>query len=257
MLKRILPLLLVPGLMGTSWGASPFVGNWKLDPSKSTLTDQMSVERLGGNRYVFHLGAGAETITADGTDQPGQGGTTLSVTAAGPDAWKVIRKRDGHVLISASWKLSKDGSSLMDDFTSFGKDGSPSNVKYVYKRKARGSGFAGTWMSTTETMNFAYVLQIRPYAEDGLSIIDSTSQLTRNMRLDGKDYPNAGANAAIIAASSLRKVGERTLELTDKKAGGELYDVLRLDLSPDLKTLTITPQSKAGDRPHRFLFERQ
>jgi hypothetical protein len=74
----------------------PFVGEWKLNPSRSKLIEQMKVESIAGNKYVFDFGGGSpETIAADGTDQQGDGGTTLSVTIAGPGSWKAVRKKDG------------------------------------------------------------------------------------------------------------------------------------------------------------------
>jgi hypothetical protein len=101
------------------------------------------------------------------------------------------------------------------------------------------------------------VLQIRPYEEDGLSIIDSSSQLTKNMKLDGKDYPNMGANAAIVAASSVRRLDEHTLELTDKKSNGKVYGTQQIKLSSDLKTLTMTMHTTGRDEPDILVFERQ
>ena len=75
MAKRAFQLLLVACLAaGTLWAANdPFVGKWKLNPSKSKLTDQMKVEAIGANKYAIDFGGGAtENIVADGTDQPGQ-----------------------------------------------------------------------------------------------------------------------------------------------------------------------------------------
>ena len=234
-----------------------FVGDWKLSPARSKLTDVMKVESLGANKYTFNFGADPEAIVVDGTDQPGHYGTTLSVAVEGPDAWKVIRKKDGRMLLSADWKLSKDGNTLTDNYSAISPNGSASTVNYVYKRRGGGSGFAGTWVSTGEAVTFAYVLQFRPYGEDGLSIIDSSSQLTRKMKLDGKDYSIVGANAAIVAASSVRKVDEYTLELTDKRSDGKLYDTQQIRLSPDLRTLTITKNSAGRDEPNILVFERQ
>ena len=130
-------------------------------------------------------------------------------------------------------------------------------MDYVYQTKGRGLGFAGTWVSTSAVVNFVFVLQIRPYEQDGLSLINSSSQLTRNMKPDGKDYPNMGANAAIVAASSLRRIDEHTLELTDKKSDGKVYDTRHIELSPDLKALTISIHSAGQDEPNVFVFERQ
>jgi hypothetical protein len=57
-----------------------FVGKWKLDVSRSIIVDQMRVQSVGPNRYAFNFEGGpTETILADGTDQPGLPGTTLSV----------------------------------------------------------------------------------------------------------------------------------------------------------------------------------
>lgn len=259
MFNRISLLVAAAGLATNSlWAAtSPFVGDWKLDSSKSTLSDQMKVESLGGKKYAFDFGGGAEVIDVDGTDQPGANRTTLSVSVAGPEAWRVTRHQNGHTLLVANWTLSRDGNSLIDDFTSFGQDGAPSNIKYVYERTRPGTGFAGTWVSTNMKVNFAFVLEIKPYEEDGISIINAVSRLTRNMKLDGKYYPNEGASAAMVPASSVRKVDEHTLELKDRKSDGKLYADQRLTLSPDLKTLTMTPYPGARDQPRILVFERQ
>ena len=148
MLKHSVRLVLVGGLMAAAlWAANdPFVGEWKLNPAKSKLTDVMKVASVGGNKYAFDFGGGSpETIVVDGTDQPGIEGTTLSVTSAAPDSWKVVRKKNGHVLVTGNWELSKDGNTLKDDFTFIGPEGKSSNVKYVYQRTAGTSAFAGTW----------------------------------------------------------------------------------------------------------------
>lgn len=71
----------------------------------------------------------------------------------GPKQWKVVRKKDGHMLISAIWDLSADGNALTDNFTGYRADGSISNLLYKYTRTAGASGFAGTWESTEEQVN--------------------------------------------------------------------------------------------------------
>jgi hypothetical protein len=258
MFKRTFELLLVACLgTGALWAANdPFVGEWKLKPARSKLTDQMKVESVGANKYVFDFGGGSETIVVDGTDQPGNFGSTLSVTVEAPDTWKVIRKKDGRLLITATWKLSKDGNTLTDDFTGIEPNGSTFNLNYVYKRTAGSSGFAGTWESTSETVNSVFVLQVRPYEGDGLSFIDPSEEETKNVKFDGKDYPNLGPNVAPGSASSVRRVNERTLEMTDK-IDGKVMDAQRIELSSDLKTLTMTVHTVGRSEPNILVFERQ
>jgi hypothetical protein len=50
---------------------NPFVGDWKLNRSKSRLVDEMKVESLAANKYSFDFqGNGVvETIVIDGTPQ--------------------------------------------------------------------------------------------------------------------------------------------------------------------------------------------
>jgi hypothetical protein len=240
-----------------AWAANqPFVGAWKLNPSKSQLTDQMKVDSAGGNKYAFDFGAGTETVAADGTDQPGYGGTTLAVTLLGPDALKVVRKKDGRVLLTADWKLSKDGSALSDDFTTFAPDGSSSNLKYVYQRTTATSGFAGTWESASVKINFELVNKIQPYDGDGLSIISPISDKPKNLSFDGKDYPNLSSNAPDGSTYSARRTSDHTLEVTDK-VKGKTVDTVQYMLSSDLKTLTLTIHRTGMRTPNVFVFDRQ
>jgi hypothetical protein len=257
MFKRISQLLLcvcvATGVLRA--GNDPFVGDWKLNPLRSKLTDVMKVESLGANKYTFNFGAGPETIVLDGTDQPGHYGTTLSVAIEG-NTWKVIRKRDGRMQVSAIWSLSEDGSTLTDHFTGFNANGSTYNLNYVYKRKAGGSGFAGEWVSTSETVNSVVMLQVRPYEGDGLSFIEPSTDVTRNVKFDGKDYPNLGPNATPGSTSSIRRVNEHAIEMTYKINGKVLY-TQQIELSSDLETLTVTRLIVGESEPNIRVFERQ
>lgn len=259
MLKQSIRLVLVGGLMAAAlWAANdPFVGEWKLNPAKSKLTDVMKVASVGGNKYAFDFGGGsAETIVVDGTDQPGIEGTTLAVTSAGPGSWKVVRKKNGHVLVTGNWELSKDGKTLKDDFTFFGPEGKSSNVKYVYERTAGTSGFAGTWEGSSETVDAVFVLKVEPYEGDGLSFVNSLDKSARNLKFDGKDYPKVGPNVSPGSVSSGRRVNEHSLELTDK-AEGKIVDTRQIELSSDTKTLTMTVHIADRHQPDVLVFERQ
>jgi hypothetical protein len=240
------------------WAAAndPFVGDWKLNPSRSKLTDVMKVASVGAHKYEFNFGSGPETIVVDGTDQAGHFGSTLSVAVGGPGNWKVIRKRDGRTLLTAIWNLSQDGSTLTDNFTTVSPDGSTSTTDYLYQRKGAGSGFVGEWVSTTATVNSVVTLQVRPYEKDGLSFIDPSAQVTRSVRFDGKDYPTRGSGATPGSTSSIQRGNDRTLELTYKINGTLLY-TQHIELSSDRKTLTITRLIEGESEPNIKVFERQ
>ena len=95
--------------MGTLWAADdPFVGKWKVNPSKSKLYDEVKVEVSGANRYTFTFGPGqVDTVVTDGSDQPALGGSTLSVTVKGPNTWEVVRKMKGRTLLTAHGRFPK------------------------------------------------------------------------------------------------------------------------------------------------------
>lgn len=242
MLSRIFQLLLATGLVTSpSWAADdPFIGQWKLNPTRSKVIDEMVVTKVGENSYAFDLGGGKpETIVVDGTDQPGIGGTTLSVAAEGAN-WKVIRKKDGRMFIKATWTLSKDGNSLIDDFTSFDQDGSSSNVKSVYKRTAGDkSAFAGIWVNTSEEKSPVFTIKIAPYEGGGLSVVSPGG--TTNLNFDGK---------------SARRLNTSALEII-RESEGKVTQTKQFKLSPDLKTLTITTHTVGRTAPNMLVFERQ
>jgi len=240
-----------------AWAAeSPFIGEWKLDPTKSRMPDEMKVQSKGGNKYAFDFGGGTETIVVDGSDQPGYGGTLLSVKAEAPETWIVQRKKDGRLLLKATWKLSKDGSKLTDYYREFEPDGSTLSMDYVYQRTGGGSGLAADWQSNKETMNSPFLIQVKEFQGNGLSFMTPSEHKTKNVKFDGKDYPNEGPNADSGASSSIRRVDERTLVVTNKN-NGKVMETEEIGLSADLNTLTITRHIPGRDKPIVMVFERK
>jgi hypothetical protein len=254
MSKTGLAILVAVGLGAATAQAAdaPFVGYWKLDPAKSRLPDRMVVEAKGGQTYAFDFGDGPETIVVDGTDQKGEGGTQLSVKPQAPDTWIVERKQGGRRLLTATWKLSRDGRTLTDEFRQVGPDMS---MDYVYRRTGRGSGFAGDWRSVRETMNSPVSLQVTPFQGDGLAFASVESRVTRNVRFDGADYPDAGENARPGSASSVRRLDARDLVITGK-SNGKVTFTEDVKLSADLKTLTLIQHFPGRDQPNVLVFRR-
>jgi hypothetical protein len=245
-------------LTGTLLAAGdPFVGKWKLDPSRSKLTDEMKVESLGGSKYIFDFGGdNPEAIVVDGTDQPATFGTTMAVTAEAPDTWRVVRKKDGRIQIVGIWKLSADGTKLTDNFTGYRADGTTSNLLYVYTRAAGKAGFAGTWDSVSEQVNSVYEMQIQPYENAGLTLMMPAQQSTRSLKFDGRDYPETGPNIPAGMTCSGQRVSDHRLQLTDKINGKLLY-TQQVDVSTDLKTLTVTMHIPGRTTPNILVFDRE
>jgi hypothetical protein len=267
MFIRTLQLLLAGCLMtGSLWAAdNPFVGKWKVDPSKSKLNDEMRVEVAGANRYAITFGPDqTDTVVADGSDQPALSGTTLSITVKGPNSWEIIRKMKGHTLLTAYWTLSQDGKTLNDAFTQYLPDGMtlfsqplPSGstllLPYLYERTQGNIGFLGTWDSESAKVRAGLELQIQPYEGDGLSFKRSDEETAKMIRLDGNDYPDLDPNGADKGtAYSSRRVNESSLEITEKFKG-KITGTRQIELSTDHKTLTVTVRLVGQSKPQSLL----
>ena len=68
-------------------------------------------------------------------------------------------------------------------------------------------------------MNSPFLIQVKEFQGDGLSFITPSENRTKNVKFDGKDYPNEGPGARRGASSSIQRVDERTLVITDKSDG--------------------------------------
>ena len=271
LLRNLLSVPVVCLAIGTLWAAAndPFVGKWKVNPSKSKLYDEMKVEAVGENKYTFTFDPEAvDTVVADGSDQPALNGTTLSVTVKGPNSWEVVRKMKGRTLLRAQWTLSEDGNTLNDAFTQYLPDGltlfsqplpngSTLVLPYVYERTAGSSGFPGTWDSESAKVKTGMELQVQPYEGNGLSFKRSDEETAKRIKLDGNDYPELdpkGADKGTVYSG--HRVNERSLEIT-YKFKGKITGTSQIELSPDLKTLTMTERPVGQSRPRSILvFER-
>jgi hypothetical protein len=271
MLIRVFQLLLVVCLTSSVWAANdPFLGKWKVNPSKSKLNDEMKVEVVGANRYAITFGPGqVDTVAADGTDQPALSGSTLSITVKGPHSWEVVRRMKGRMLIRADWTLSEDGKTLHDAFTQYLPDGMtlfsqplPSGsallLPYVYERSAGNSGFPGTWDSESAKVKAGIELEVQPDGSDGLSFKRSDEEAVHRIQLDGQDHPDVDVNGADKgAAYSGRRVNARSLEIA-YKSEGRITSTRHIELSLDLKTLTETEYLLGQSRPKSVLvFDRE
>lgn len=236
----------------TFWTADdPFVGKWRLDVSQSTIVDEMKVESLGTNTYGFNFeGAPTETVVADGTDQPGLSGTTLAVKAADARTLSIVRKQGGHVIASANWKLSADGRTLHDAFTSLQDDGSNLSTDYVYRRTAGTSGFAGAWESSTKPVGLKLELEIQHYGNKGLSFTSLGSK--KSVIFDGRDHAAEGSNEVTFSG---QRRGARAMDYSEKN-GGKVAHLRAFQLSRDGRTLTETLRTPGHGIPDIFVFQR-
>jgi hypothetical protein len=167
-----------------------------------------------------------------------------------------VRKSKGRITIVGLWKLSADGKTLTDNFTSYRPNGTTFHLDYVYQRTGGGPGFDGTWESTTEDMSSTFEIAISQSGEDGVLLDFTTFGMKKSMQFDGKDYPIVGGNAPAGYTGSAHKVDGGTIEITDKVKDKHI-DMQRMEVSPDGKTLTITISIPNRENPQIQVFDRE
>jgi hypothetical protein len=90
-------------------------------------------------------------------------------------------------------------------------------------------------------------------SKDGKTLTD---EQTTNVKFDGRDYASLGPNKPSGVSYAARRVNPRSLEITDK-LNGKVLDTRQIQLSSDLKTLTITLRRPGLSDPDILAFERQ
>ena len=81
--------------------------------------------------------------------------------------------------------------------------------------------------------------------------------MTSNMKFDGSDYPNVGPNVPPGYMSSGHRVNERRLEIAHTYKG-KIIDTQLIELSADLKTLTLSRLPAGESKPKEILmFDRE
>ena len=97
------------------------------------------------------------------------------------------------------------------------------------------------------------IARILPSEADGLSFKRSDEEVAKVIKLDGIDYPDLDPNGADKGtAYSGRRVNELSLEITEKFKG-QITGTRQIELSRDLKSLTVTVRPVGQSKPQSIL----
>lgn len=230
------------------YAANPFVGKWKIDPSKSRMARTSdSVAAAGPNTWTFQYGAFTWTVKADGTDQPTPFGNTVSMKVVNRSTWEFTNKNNGKPIGTETWVLSGDGKSMMRTFRGRKENGEPFTGVATMKRTAGASGFEGVWESTEVKMPFTEI-DIEANGDDGITLKIPEDGTTYSLKFDGKDYPEQGPRIPAGMTVSARMAGARTARATTK-LNGKVFDTEDWEVSADGSTFTYTEHDPGVAQP--------
>lgn len=234
----------------------PFVGTWKANPAKSQVAGYKDqIKPLGGNQYDWIEGDIHATIVADGRDHPFKFGGTYSIKQESPDQWVLTFKRNGRVTDVETWMLADGGQQWNSESKGTRPDGSSFTASRTRTRIGAGSGFAGTWEARSFQPSSVSNWVIEPYGKNGLSFRTPADKEHQNVKFDGKQYPDYGPRVSPGATSSVKRIDEHTIQMTDELKG-EVTDTQNLKVSADGKTLTDTIHVKGETAPLIHVYEK-
>ncbi len=255
--KAVLLLAAMSAAVLVAADDNPFVGKWKLDPSKSELTGETFTLTDAGDGAVKYSGGGESfTFTTDGKPSPGLYGRIVIVKVVNPNTWDRTTRFRGKTLAQTNQTLSDDGKTL----TMVTKGTKPNGEAYesteVYERRGDGSGMMGTWKSTEVKNPASGLMEFSAYGSDGLTLNIVDYKATCNAKLDGKDYPATGPTVPAGLTLALTKSGDRSFDMVEK-VKGKPVNKSTWTVSDDGKTLTSTGSPVGVNEPTKAVYDKQ
>ena len=235
---------------------NPFVGKWKLDPSKSEFSGPtMKIEKTG-KKYRFSAGGDSYTFETNGKEQPSLYGRVVSWKQVDPNTWERTTKMRGNVLNESTLTTSADAKSLTETTKGTRPDGEAFESTTVYDRVGEGSGPLGTWKSKSVKMSAPASFDIGENGTDGIAFNIPAMKAQCLLKFDGKDYPAAGPTVPEGLTLAATKAGDRAFTLTQKIKGKPLFKST-YEVSTDGKTLTTTGSPVAVNEPTKAVYDRE
>lgn len=235
----------------------PYAGKWKMNPAKSDFGETtVTITDLGSGEMEF-LGDGQSyKFKVDGKDYPSFFGQTAAWKKLDANTWQITEKLNGKVISTDTDKLSADGKTLTFNTKGLKPEGGTMDETIVFERENGGPGLAGKWKAKNYKSSSPETMELEPSGNDGLKLTVVDFKLTCDSKFDGKDYPCAGPTIAQGWTMSVKKAGERSIDVVDKLNGKPLYQ-MTMTVSPDGKTLTETGNAVGVSEKFKAVYDRQ
>jgi hypothetical protein len=235
----------------------PYVGKWKMNPAKSDFGELTVVyEQLASGEMQETAAGQSYKFKLDGKDYPDQFGNTAAWKPLGSTSWQRTLKLREKVLTTDTLTLSDDGKSLTVNTKGTKPNGESIDDTLVFERVSGGPGLAGKWKGKNMKSTSPNVLELAPSGTDGMTFKIVDMGLTCDSKLDGTDHPCTGPTLSEGWTVALANTGLRSLNMTVKQNGKELYKVV-YTVSPDGKTLTETGTATATSEKIKVVYDRQ
>jgi hypothetical protein len=234
----------------------PYVGKWKMDPAKSSLTGTtIAYEQLAGGKWRQTQDGASYEFKMDGVEYPDHMGDTAAWKSINPNTWQAAWKTNGRAVATDTLRLGADGV-----LTITSKGTKPTGVAIddvtTYQRVSGGPGLAGKWKSTSVKTSSPEAIEFAPFGGDGITFRSPAFEMSCNGKFDGKDYSCTGPLVSPGWTYSVTQEGPRAMTTTVKKDGKAMYRDT-YTVSADGKTMTDTSSAVATGETMRIVYNRQ
>ena len=247
-------LLIVLAVSPATASDVTYFGKWKLNPSKSQLTDSIvTFEKSPSGDYRFDQGGFTYYFRLDGKEYPMPNGGTTSWKAVSADTWEATNRNKGN--ITATYKGSVKEDTLFFVMTIPQAGGKNITETSTSTRVSGGPGFLGKWREAK--INAAETgLELTAKGGDGIEIRYPESKSECSGRFDGKLYPMTGTRDGSKSAMTFRKTGTFSFEVT-AFLDGKPYYIDEFTVSSDGKVLSDNGTPTSKKEPTKAIYERQ
>jgi hypothetical protein len=213
-------LLVLPTLSALA-ADNPWVGTWKLDPSKSHFTgDTFTYSKSANGMMHFSDGSTANyDFGIDGKEYKTLYNRTTTWTAKGDNAWDSVTKANSTVLAKTHREISADGKTLTVTATGTKPDGSTFKDETVYTRVTGTKGLVGKWRSTKVNISAPDSFIVSVPAPGVLHWEIPGFKETVEGKPDGTDHPITGPNLPEGLTLSFKMISPTKLSYVVKVKG--------------------------------------
>jgi hypothetical protein len=205
--------------------AAVFEGTWQADMSTARVlsTGSPQVIRLQDGQYACRSCEPSLIVRADGTDQPAAAAVNVdSISIAVLDERTVIetRKRGGKTVAIQKFSVSADGGSAVSELSDYAASGAEVTSRQSWTRQSAGPpgshAVSGSWVRGKPLLRYELITLTFQASGSALSMRTPTGA-SYTATLSGEEAPYVGEPG--IDSVSVRKLGSREFEETDKRAG--------------------------------------
>ena len=257
-LKQFLCIVAVAASASAALAQSPFFGNWKMNNEKSHLTgDIVQFSPAPGGAIKFTADDLSYTFKTDGKEYNSATGSQNIWKKTDDNNYERSTARNGSPLAKATYKISSDGKTMIEESTGTRPDGQTFDNTTTFTRVGGAKGLMGSWKDAKVDLKEDRTMVWKAGSSaDTMHWELPELKAFVDVSFDGKEATPVGPTVPKGLTLSLTKSGPDSLVVLEK-LNGKLLQKNHYKISADGKTLTEVETPPDGKAPATIVYEKQ